>query len=109
MAKRYVGTARGVKLDMEALKKAHPNTVPVRNFKKSAAKTVAAKKQVGVNRTPRIKATIPAPRPIPVFEPINMKKTGQVVEVKSLVKEYVQEESKPKQKSKENLTNGDSV
>jgi hypothetical protein len=66
MAKRIVVTARGKKLDFDALKKSNPNAVPVRNFRpatltnKIISKT--AKNVPIAPRKPHVRGTKPAPR-----------------------------------------------
>jgi hypothetical protein len=92
MSRKYVVTARGVKLDLNALKAAHPNVKPVRPQKKDGNATVSSKTQkVSVKAyTPKIKATIPAPRPTFIPPAPVVKKQS----VKIDVKEHKAEEPK---------------
>ena len=83
MAKRIVVSARGNKIDFDALKKSQPSAVPIVTGKKKVA-TKTAPKQITVStRTPNIKATVPSPIPtvlpvevsIQAEEPVVTKKT----------------------------------
>lgn len=74
MARKFVVTARGVKLDMDALKKSQPNAIPVRNFPKpSPVKAAASTKGVKVvpakSRQPRVKAQRPVSRKVGQIAP----------------------------------------
>jgi len=70
MAKRITVTARGNKLDFDALRKSNPNTKPVIAGKKKESAKALAKKVIPPARVQRINATVPAPIPPPVSGPI---------------------------------------
>jgi hypothetical protein len=66
MAKRIVVTARGVKLDFDALKRSQPNTKPVVAGKKKDVSSKPVMQKLAVRPTSRrINATIPSPIPKP--------------------------------------------
>ena len=71
MGKKIVTTARGVKLDMDFLRKSQPNATPVVAVKKE--KTRASKnnsvKVVAIRKQRLLNAETPAPRPSGQVEP----------------------------------------
>ena len=67
--KRIVTTARGLKLDFDALKSSRPaKTIIVGKGKEKSVKNTI--KNVSLRTNPRINATIPAKRPKPIMTPV---------------------------------------
>lgn len=65
MSKKIVVTARGLKLDMDLLKKSQPNTKPVIAAKKEKPHTSKASiKVVKIRKQRLLNAETPAPRPV---------------------------------------------
>lgn len=135
MARKIVVTAKGRKLDMDALKKSQPKATAVRNFKLPSSAPIIAtapkatiktmKSVVAKNRKPKINATKPAPRPSfkPTVPPVNPVATllgvgpaSQGIQTQSSTPKKIEKQEKVNEKAtkeekvelkKEKLTDGE--
>jgi hypothetical protein len=99
MAKKVVVTSRGLKLDMDALKRSQPNVKTLITGRKSAPKAAVVKSTINPVYKPRLHATIPSPLPKPVHEKVEVVKVAaskvvsKVSELASKVSELAKRET----------------